>query len=336
MSQYLLREWVFIFCFYSVVGFIWETVFCSLKEGKLLNRGFMKGPFLPIYGFGVCIMMIAAGPFNGKNVLFECLSGMICATVLEYVTGELMQHLFKVRYWDYSKEKFNLNGHICLGASLGWFVATFIVNEIFRGPVDTLVHSLTAFQLYLIDNIVMGIAIVDFAISFKAAMDLRFILVRMEKARHELKLMQKRLDVLVAVVSEETKQTYKELTGNISEKYEDFTDSISEKYEDFTDSVSEGFEHFESGIERRLDYLKDNAKAIGDKMIPDSGKKIVDEVVTMTEKYTAAIKEHASFDHLKSKIKKFFIMNIIRSNPSITSDEYKEALEELKSSQNKR
>ena len=321
MSQYLLREWVFIFCFYSVVGFIWETVFCSLKEGKLLNRGFMKGPFLPIYGFGVCIMMIAAGPFNGKNVLFECLSGMICATVLEYVTGELMQHLFKVRYWDYSKEKFNLNGHICLGASPGWFVATFIVNEIFRGPVDTLVHSLTAFQLYLIDNIVMGIAIVDFAISFKAAMDLRFILVKMEKARHELKLMQKRLDVIVAVVSDETKQTYKEFTGNISEMYDDFTDSVSEK-----------FDHFEAGIGRRLDYLKDNAKAIGDKMIPDSGKKIMDEIVTMTERYTAAIKEHASFDHLKSKIKKLYIMSVIRSNPSMTSDEYKEALEELKSS----
>ena len=321
MSQYLLREWVFIFCFYSVVGFIWETVFCSLKEGKLLNRGFMKGPFLPIYGFGVCIMMIAAGPFNGKNVLFECLSGMICATVLEYVTGELMQHLFKVRYWDYSKEKFNLNGHICLGASLGWFVATFIVNEIFRGPVDTLVHSLTAFQMYLIDNIVMGIAIVDFAISFKAAMDLRIILVKMEKARHELRLMQRRLDVLVAVVSDETKQTYK-----------DFAEEISEMYEDFTDSVSERFDHFEAGVGRRLDYLKVNAKALGDKMIPDSGKKIVDEIVGMTERYTNALKEHASFEHLKSKIKKFYIRSIIRSNPSMTSDEYKEALEELKSS----
>ena len=321
MSQYLLREWVFIFCFYSVVGYIWETVYCSLKEGKLLNRGFMKGPFLPIYGFGVCIMMIAAGPFNGKNILAECISGMVCATVLEYVTGELMQHLFKVRYWDYSKEKFNLNGHICLGASLGWFVATFIVNEIFRGPVDTLVHSLTAFQMYLIDNIVMGIAIVDFAISFKAAMDLRIILVKMEKARHELKLMQKRLDVLVAVVSDETKQTYK-----------DFTEGISEMYEEFTDSVSERFDHFEAGVGRRLDYLKDNAKALGDKMIPDSGKKIVDEIVGMTERYTNALKEHASFEHLKSKIKKFYIRSIIRSNPSMTSDEYKEAFEELKSS----
>ncbi len=321
MSQYLFREWVFIFCLYSVVGYIWETVFCSLKEGKLLNRGFMKGPFLPIYGFGVCIMMIAAGPFNGKNVLFECISGMVCATVLEYVTGELMQHLFKVRYWDYSKEKFNLNGHICLGASLGWFVATFIVNEIFRGPVDRLVHSMSAFQMYLADNIVMGIAIVDFAISFKAAMDLRVILVKMEKARHELKLMQKRLDVLVAVVSDETKQTYKEFTGNISEMYDDFTDSVSER-----------FDHFEAGIGRRLDFLKDNAKALGDRMIPDSGRKVVDEVFSMTERYTAAIKEHASFDHLKSKIKKFYIMSIIRSNPSMTSDEYKEALEDLKSS----
>ena len=175
--------------------------------------------------------------------------------------------------------------------------------------------------MYLIDNIVMGIAIVDFAISFKAAMDLRIILIKMEEARHELKLMQKRLDVLVAVVSDETKQTYK-----------DFTEGISEKYDEFTDSVSERFDHFEAGIGRRLDYLKDNAKALGDKMIPDSGKKVVDEIVNLTERYTNAIKEHASFDHLKSKIKKLYIMSIIRSNPTMTSDEYKEALEELKSS----
>ena len=131
----------------------------------------------------------------------------------------------------------------------------------------------------------------------------------------------KRLDVLVAVVSDETKQTYK-----------DFTEGISEMYEDFTDSVSERFDHFEAGVGRRLDYLKDNAKALGDKMIPDSGKKIVDEIVGMTERYTNALKEHASFEHLKSKIKKFYIRSIIRSNPSMTSDEYKEALEELKSS----
>ena len=77
---------------------------------------------------------------------------------------------------------------------------------------------------------------------------------------------------------------------------------------------------------------KDNAKALGDKMIPDSGKKVVDEIFSMTEKYTAAIKEHASFDHLKSKIKKLYIRSIIRSNPSMTSDEYKEAFEDLKSS----
>ena len=117
--------------------------------------------------------------------------------------------------------------------------------------------------------------------------------------------------------------------------YKDFAEEISERYEDFTDSVGERFDHFEAGIGRRLDYLKDNAKALGDKMIPDSGKKVVDEIVNLTERYTNAIKEHASFSHIKSKIKKFFIMNIIRSNPTITSDEYKEALEDLKSSQNK-
>ncbi|MBO6007201.1 MAG: putative ABC transporter permease, partial [Lachnospiraceae bacterium] len=54
MDKYLTIEWIFIFCVYSVIGFIWETIYCSIRERQLVNRGFMKGPFLPIYGSGVC------------------------------------------------------------------------------------------------------------------------------------------------------------------------------------------------------------------------------------------------------------------------------------------
>jgi len=321
MGKYLYAEWIFMFCVYSVVGFIWETVYCSIKERKLVNRGFMKGPFLPIYGSGVCVMLVAAAPFEG-NVLLECVSGMICATILEYVTGELMQHLFKVRYWDYSKEKFNLNGHICLGASLGWFVATFVVNRILQKPVTALMKMFTLTQLTVADSVVMGIAVIDFIISFKAAMDLRAILVKMEEARHEMQLMQKRLDVIMAVMTEEAGDKVDAFADSVKANIGGFTDSVTEKYSELTESVGDRFDRFGSDVSRRLEYIRN--------ITPDSAKDVMEEIKELGEKYAAVIKQHASFTTLKGSIKKFFIRNIIRSNPSIISDDYYEALEELK------
>lgn len=326
MLQYSFAQWVFIFCMFSVVGFIWETIYCSLREGKLLNRGFMKGPFLPIYGFGVCVMLIAAAPFPDLVVL-GCLSGTICATVMEYVTGDLMEHLFKVRYWDYSKEKFNLNGHICLGASMVWFLASFLVNRIAKAPVEKLMDYIGLKTITIIDWIVMTIAVIDFAISFKAAMDLRIVLVKMEEARHEMKLMQKRLDVIIAILAEEAGDKYEEFTSGVSEKYDEFADSVSEKFGRIGDMGE--------GVKRRLEYAKDKTKEFGDKIMPDSGRKLMEEISGLMDKYTATIKKYTLSVMPKEKIKDFFVKNIIRSNPSITSDEYGEALEELKKASEK-
>ncbi len=255
-------------------------------------------------------MLIAAAPFPDL-VVVGCLSGTICATVMEYVTGDLMEHLFKVRYWDYSKEKFNLNGHICLGASLVWFLASFFVNRIAKAPVEKLMDHIGLRTITIIDWIVMTIAVIDFAISFKAAMDLRIVLVKMEEARHEMKLMQKRLDVIIAVLVEEA-----------GDRYEEFTDSVSEKFDRIED--------FGDGVKRRLEYAKDKTMELGDRIMPDSGKKMIEEISGMKDKYSQALKNYTSSLHPGQKIKNFFVGNIIRSNPTLTSDEYAEALEELK------
>ena len=343
MSKQSLIEWVFIFCTYSVIGYIWETIYCSIRERKLVNRGFMKGPFLPIYGFGVCAMLVAAAPFS-DHVLPACFSGMVCATVLEYITGDLMEHLFKVRYWDYSKEKFNLKGYICLGASLGWFAATFVVNEILHPPLKKIMAGILPSNMLIIDIVVMSIAVIDFAISFKAAMDLRAILVSMEKARHEMRLMQKRLDFIIALASEKAGNRYEEIREDIngkldkiSDTYEDVSDRIGRISGDVSDrinrigeGVSERFDRIGDNVKTKFDYARDNLIDLNEKIIPDSGAKVRDEIRTLREKYTTVIREYASLINPKQAFKKFFIRSIFRSNPSITSDEYSEALEELK------
>ena len=113
MSTYTLAQWFLFFYFYCFCGWVWESCYVSILKRHWVNRGFLHGPLLPIYGFGAITVLIATMPVR-DNVVLVYVMGMIGATILEYFTGALMESLFHVRYWDYSSHRFNLNGHICL------------------------------------------------------------------------------------------------------------------------------------------------------------------------------------------------------------------------------
>ena len=119
MYHYDFFEWLAFFAVYCFIGWAFESVYVSIEHGKWVNRGFLNGPFLPIYGFGAIIMLFSALPVR-NSVPLTFLFGMIGATLLEYVTGYLMEKIFQVKLWDYSYEPLNLNGYICLGCSLMW------------------------------------------------------------------------------------------------------------------------------------------------------------------------------------------------------------------------
>ncbi len=112
-------RFLFYFFSYSFVGWIWETLYVYLRTGRWENRGFLFGPFLPIYGLGALTILYATAPVTGRPWLIF-LFGMLSATALEYIGGSLLELLFHTRYWDYSQIPFNLHGHICLYCSLVW------------------------------------------------------------------------------------------------------------------------------------------------------------------------------------------------------------------------
>lgn len=118
------------FVFYSFLGWIWETTYCSVKAKHFINRGFLNGPIIPIYGFGAVLIMIAVnalGPlappvpafnFTIINILVVFLGGMLLATILEYIVATILETWFHLKLWDYSKNRFNFKGRICLKCSL--------------------------------------------------------------------------------------------------------------------------------------------------------------------------------------------------------------------------
>ena len=114
------------FIIYSFIGWLMEVVLKSKDEHKFVNRGFLIGPICPIYGFGVLLIILLVG--NSKSDLLAVfLKSILVCSVLEYFTSYFMEKLFHARWWDYSKNKYNINGRICLETMLPFGILSTIV-----------------------------------------------------------------------------------------------------------------------------------------------------------------------------------------------------------------
>lgn len=156
---------------YSFGGWVWESVFCSLWDHhKLINRGFLNGPYCPIYGWGALLDLFVLGKIENPVLLFFA-SGVLCCA-LEYVTSYVMEKWFHARWWDYSDMKFQFQGRICLLGFLafGGFSVAVIdgINPLLQAGLDRLpdpaMHwiSGTVFAGFAADNVITFIGISGF------------------------------------------------------------------------------------------------------------------------------------------------------------------------------
>ncbi len=249
-------------------------------------------------------------PFQ-DNIFMVYVAGCVGATVLEYVTGVTMEALFKVRYWDYSRNKFNFQGHICLGTSLAWGFLTILMTEVVHVPVERLVLSIPDMVLKTVTGILTVYIAADFALSFKAAIDLRDVLVKMEKVKEEMVHIQKRLDVVIALTSQEM-DNYKAALA----------ESASNAREEWAESMTMHIEDIKTGIERKLEQLKALVPTWGAEQKKDMGEEILD----LRTKYAINLEDRKRLGRLRD----FFQRDMVRSNPGMTSVKFREALEELK------
>ena len=301
MYQYSIIEWLFFFYFYCFCGWIFESTFVSLKSRKFVNRGFMRGPFLPIYGSGAIMMLVVSMPFQ-DNIFLTYIAGCIGATALELVTGELMEALFKVRYWDYSNQKFNYKGHICLSSTVAWGFLTIFMTEFLHKGVERIIFILPSEAVTVLTVAASFYIVADFTLSFKAALDLRDVLMGLEKAKEEMERIQKRLDVIIAVASDEIESRRQE---------------NSLKVEELMDS-----------IEAKFNSLRERLKINPSEFVDD----VREEIMELRNKYSIEKEQRMRFRRLKD----FYQRNLIKGNPTMKSKRFEEALEELKKAVNER
>ena len=152
-----------LFITYSFIGWCME-VGCKLVElKKFINRGFLIGPYCPIYGWGCILIILLLNKYTDDPLVLFIMAIVICS-ILEYFTSYYMEKLFKARWWDYSRRKFNINGRICLetmipfgllGCLIMYFVNPFFVSIYSKIPSNILIIiSSVLFTIFLTDNII--------------------------------------------------------------------------------------------------------------------------------------------------------------------------------------
>ena len=193
---YTQTQWIMMFYFYCVAGWVWETLYVSIRKKQWINRGFLYGPWLPIYGTGAILILFTTLPFAESSFLIF-LIGMISATALEYVTGAVMEHIFHMRYWDYSEEPLNLNGHICLKVSVAWGFFSLFLVRVLHPPVDHGVRLVSGWLQDVLSILLTILFSVDVTKSVQDALDLKALLIKMTDSNDFLNRLDSKFDSLV-------------------------------------------------------------------------------------------------------------------------------------------
>ncbi len=169
--MYDLKTWFLLFMIYSFIGWFIEVIDIFLITKKWINRGFLLGPYCPIYGYGSLFIIYFLHSYTDNPLVLFIMTVVICS-ILEYGTSYVMEKIFKARWWDYSNSKFNINGRICLvnmilfgiGGCLILYIANPFITHILSLIPDQIltIMAIVLFVIFLTDNLVSFKVILNF------------------------------------------------------------------------------------------------------------------------------------------------------------------------------
>lgn len=155
-----------LFIIYSFLGWLMEVIRIHSLSKKWVNRGFLIGPYCPIYGSG-CILIILLLESSKNDLLGLFLKAILICSLLEYFTSYLMEKVFNARWWDYSEKPFNINGRICLETMIPFGILgtlmIYVINPFIAGKLELIPKNI----LIIIAILVFILFLIDFIVSFK-------------------------------------------------------------------------------------------------------------------------------------------------------------------------
>lgn len=175
-----------VFYIYSIIGYIVEVSFIFFKSKKLtLSRGFLIGPYLPIFGIGALIILYPLHKYENDLFVLFMASFLLCG-ILEYITSFIMEKIYGFRWWDYSEQKYNINGRICLENLLGFGIIAILLIKFVNPIIVNFVYLINEKTIIISTCCITVIFITDLVISLIIANDLKYKL-NLEKFKDSTK-----------------------------------------------------------------------------------------------------------------------------------------------------
>lgn len=257
MYSYTALQWLLFFYIYCFLGWLWESCYVSFKKKKWVNRGFLQLPLLPIYGSGAIVVLFVSLPLKNYIVLVY-LAGAAAATLLELVVGLSMEAIFKVKYWDYSEERFQYKGVICLSSTLFWGVLSVFLTEVAQSPLEKLVFAIPVPILAGLVTVISLAFVYDTVISVKAALDLAKVLTAIEKAKEELAENLRELEERAQVALEEFEDRLEDAREELADRLEDAREELGDRLKDVRADMVERVEESRKEFEARMENVRDS------------------------------------------------------------------------------
>jgi len=175
----------YLFVLYSFFGWIYESSFVSIQKKSFVNRGFLYGPMIPIYGMGALLINLMFWEYRDHYFLVF-LGGTCLATILEYVTSLFMELLFHTRWWDYSNYRFNLQGRVCLMVSLFWGVLTLLMLHVFQPGIDILILKIPRRTGEILGYVIIPLITADIIVTAVYTKKFEHLLVKLHNLRQDM------------------------------------------------------------------------------------------------------------------------------------------------------
>ena len=247
--EYIIKEFL-LFLTYSFIGWVCEVIYCSFPDKKFVNRGFLIGPYCPIYGFGALAVINILTPFSDNPIIVYFLA-VIITSLLEYVTGYLLERIYHLKWWDYSNYKLNIHGRVVLHNSLIFgglsLIAIYFLNPILLNMINKLPLSMR----YTSSLILLSIFLTDNIISTLNALKLNTNLSKLHMIADEIKetTSEKLFIKLKSIQSDEELSQIRVLTNKIDELNQKFND-ISKQNKEFVKRVFAAFPNITSKLHK--------------------------------------------------------------------------------------
>lgn len=154
-----------LFLIYSFIGWIVEVSAFLIQDHKFVNRGFLIGPVVPIYGTGGILITILLTKYQSDPIVLFCMAVIVCS-ILEYLTSYIMEKIFKTRWWDYSNKKFNINGRTCLSNLIVFGIMGLVMVYLINPFLINILNKIDPILLKCVVSILMVLFVIDFFVSF--------------------------------------------------------------------------------------------------------------------------------------------------------------------------